>query len=180
MSELLEYALSEYDSESEESKDKIIYAYFWLAIYAGQCLEKEFENMLILEAVVNGNIKTPEQFEELAESIERSRSTMWTRIKEVWKVYDFSDEIKAELADLVKVRNHLAHCYFKENIHKFASNIWCREMLEYFVGFKERAASLDGKLAIYWEKYRLACRITDEALNKMVDAVRVREAPRDD
>lgn len=179
MSKLFQFALMEYQGEDRDSQDKIIYAYFGLAIYKGQCLEKEFENMLWIKNIFIKKIKSKNEFDSLIDEIEWSKFTMWKQINELSKIYNFSHDVEVELKNILKMRNYLAHNYFKENIQKFWSTKWIKEMLKYFTNFIERASLLDQELQQYSSQYKLKLWITDKQIEKIMTEERNKEKLRD-
>lgn len=179
MSNLYEFALEEYKNEQNDSQDKIIFAYFGLAIYKWQCLEKEFENMLWIKNIFINNVTSLEEFDDLVNEVEWKRHTMWKQINELKKIYSFSEKIEMELIEVLEMRNYLIHKYFKENIQKLSSMQWIKETLKYFTDFIERASLLDKELQIYTDDYKKKLWITDEKLNIIINNLKNKERLRD-
>lgn len=179
MSSLYNFALEEYDNEEIGAKHKIIYAYFGLAIYRWQCIEKEFENMLWIKNAFIKDIKSLKEFDSMVNEIEWKRYTMWKQMRELRKIYNFSQELELELVELLEIRNYLIHKYFKENIQKFSSRLWVQEMLKYFINFIEKAGNLDQKLQIYTDDYKKKLWITDEKINILMEELQNKEKLRD-
>ena len=46
-----ETALGEYESEDDNGRHRIVYAYFGLAVYFSQCLEEIFSRMLWIDRI---------------------------------------------------------------------------------------------------------------------------------
>ena len=179
MPTLYELALEEYVNEEAISQDKIIFAYFGLAIYKWQCLEHEFENMLWIKNIFTNNITTSEELDDLVHGIECKKYTMWKQIHELRKIYSFSGDIEVELVKVLDIRNHLIHRYFKENIQKFSSKQWIQEMLKFFTNFIERANILDNELQKYTDIYKKKLWITDEKINATINELKDKERLRD-
>ncbi|GAB0174563.1 MAG: hypothetical protein HHAS10_04420 [Candidatus Altimarinota bacterium] len=179
MSNLYEFALEEYKNEQNDSQDKIIFAYFGLAIYKGQCLEKEFENMLWIKNIFINNVTSLEEFDDLVNEVEGKRHTMGKQINELKKIYSFSEKIEMELIEVLEMRNYLIHKYFKENIQKLSSMQGIKETLKYFTDFIERASLLDKELQIYTDDYKKKLGITDEKLNIIINNLKNKERLRD-
>lgn len=176
---LYEFASYEYDNEIEGEKSKIIYAYFGLAIYKWQCLEKGFTNMMWLKKSYVDKFSSQEEFNRMVDEIEWKKGTMWQQINELKNIYDFSDDIVIDLEEILKIRNNLTHNYFKDNPEKFVSNKWSKEMLKYFTSFIEKTDELDKKLDIYIEKYIKKLWISDTLIKELMDDLTKKEKQRD-
>lgn len=176
---LYEFAIEEYENEPEVSKHKIIYAYFWLAIYKWQCLEKWFTNMMWLKKSYVDKFSSQEEFNRMVDEIEWKKGTMWQQINELKNIYNFSDDIVLDLEEVLKIRNNLTHNYFKDNPEKFFSNKWSKEMLKYFTSFIEKTDELDKKLDIYTEKYIKKLWISKTLINELIDDLTKKEKQRD-
>jgi uncharacterized protein with HEPN domain len=113
-----EIAKKEYESEDEDGRHRLVYAYFGLAIYFGQCLEETFSFMLWTDRVFKQKVKTRAEVNVIIDTIESSKMTMGNFIKEVKQSYNLTNESIEQLDQILEMRNYLAHKYFKLHINK--------------------------------------------------------------
>ena len=99
-----ELAMSEYNEEDENGQSRIIYTYFGLAVYQAQCLEETFSFMLWSSRIIENNVMTNEEVNEIIDSLENSKKTMGNFIYEVKKTYNLSDDIEGLKNTLEKLR----------------------------------------------------------------------------
>lgn len=164
-----ETALLEYNSEDENGRCKLIYAYFGLAVYQSQCLEEAFSIMLWTNRIINKKAKTNKEINEIIDSFDMSKKTMGNFINEVRQAYSLSNEIEAFLTIMLERRNYLVHKYFKLEIVKFYSDKGKKEMLYFFSTFIDDAIKLDEELKKYYEDYKIKLGITDLRLSQIMD-----------
>jgi len=172
-------AIEEYELEDDNGKHKLIYSYFGLAIYFAQCLEETFSNMIIIHRIVNNNIKTNNEINEIVDSIENSKKTMGNFIHEVKQVYNLTEELENSLIESLNTRNYIVHKYFKLHIEKFSSDIGKREMLNYFCNFISTVKKIDKDLERYYQIYMQKLNMTEELLNQIMNEMNDLEILRD-
>ena len=73
MARRYEIAQSEYESEDDSGRHRLVYAYFGLAIYSGQCLEETFSIMLWTDRIFKKKVKTNAEVNEIIDAIENSK-----------------------------------------------------------------------------------------------------------
>ena len=69
-------AIEEFNSEDENGKSRLVYAYFGLAIYFAQCLEQTFINMIWLDRGFKKRVKFQNEVNEIITN-ELSNKTDW-------------------------------------------------------------------------------------------------------
>ncbi|MDD5158578.1 MAG: hypothetical protein PHI47_00905 [Sulfuricurvum sp.] len=165
-------AINEYNPEDDDGKHKLIYAYFGLAVYIGQCLEETFSMMLFTDRIIKNKVKTNKEVNEIIDLIDSSKKTMGAFINEVKQSYLLSDELRDKLAEILERRNYLVHKYFKSEIQKFASELGQKEMLNYFSNFIDDSKNIDNELKPYYSEHLKYLGITEEMVNKMIDEIK--------
>ena len=168
MEKLYDSAEQEYYLSDDDGQHKLVYAYFGLAIYFGQCLEETFSAMLWTDRIFKKKVKMNQEVNKIIDAIENSKKTMGVFINEVKQSYTLTDEIIEQLDKALNDRNFLVHKYFKINIQKFYSEIGRLEMLKYFCNFCDNSKSLEKDLKIYYKKYTDKLGVTQERVDAIM------------
>jgi hypothetical protein len=171
-------AKNEHQAEEDDGKHRLVYAYFGLAIYFGQCLEETFSIMLWTDRIFKKKVKTNEEVNEIIDAIENSKKTMGNFINEVKQSYSLTTSIVDQLDKILDTRNYLAHKYFKLHIAKFHSEIGQLEMIKYFCNFIDDSKQLDEQLKIYYTKYTDKLGLTDEKIEQLMIEMKEQEIKR--
>lgn len=161
-------AKDEYKTEDDDGRHRLVYAYFGLAIYFGQCLEETFSIMLWTDRIFKKKVKTNAEVNEIIDAIESSKKTMGGFINEVKQSYNLTSSIVDQLDKVLNVRNYLAHKYFKLHIDKFHSSVGQLEMIKYFCEFIDDSKQLDNQLKEYYIKYTNKLGLTEERIEQLI------------
>lgn len=116
-----EIAKNEYETEDDDGRHRLVYAYFGLAIYFGQCLEETFSIMLCTDRIFKKKVKTNAEVNGIIDAIENSKKTMGNFINEVKQSYSLTTSIVDQLDNILDTRNYLAHKYFRSTF--FSENV---------------------------------------------------------
>lgn len=171
-------AKNEYETEDNDGRHRLVYAYFGLAIYFGQCLEETFSIMLWTDRIFKKKVKTNAEVNEIIDAIENSKKTMGNFINEVKQSYNLTIPIVEELDKILDRRNYLAHKYFKLHIAKFHSETGQLEMIKYFCDFIDDSKQLDEQLKAYYTKYTDKLGPTDERIEQLMIEMKEEEIKR--
>lgn len=174
-----EIALDEYESEDDNGRRKLIYAYFGLAVYFSQCLEETFSIMLWTDRIFKKKVKTNKEVNDIIDTIENSRKTMGSFINEVKQSYDLPEELREDLGIILSKRNYLVHKYFKLEIQKMYSETGRKEMLGYFCKFIDDSKEIDKELKSYYSAYTERLGLTDERIEELMDEMKNEEIERE-
>ncbi len=169
----------EYNNEDDNGKIRLVYAYFGLAIYTGQCLEEVFSIMLWTDKIFKNKIKTNKEVNEIIDSIENSKKTMGNFIYEVKQSYSLTDSIVEQLDKALEKRNYLTHKYFKNHIEKFFSEMGHLEMINYFCDFISESQLLEAQLTKYYSNYTEKMGLTEERIEVIMNQIKEQELKRD-
>ncbi len=178
MERLYNIAKNEYETEDDDGKLRLVYAYFGAAIYFGQCLEKTFSIMLWTDRIFKKKVKTNAEVNEIIDAIENSKKTMGNFINEVKQSYSLTTSIVEQLDKILDTRNYLAHKYFKLHSAKFHSYVGQLEMIKYFCDFIDDAKQLDEQLETYYTKYKDKLGLTDEKIEQLMKEMKEEELKR--
>lgn len=171
-------AKNEYQTEEDDGKHRLVYAYFGLAIYFGQCLEETFSIMLWTNRIFKKKVKTNLEVNEIIFAIENSKKTMGNFINEVKHSYSLTTSIVDQLDKILDTRNYLAHKYFKLHIEKFHSEIGQLEMIKYFCDFIDDSNQLDEDLKAYYTKYTDKLGLTEGRIEQLMIEMKEQELKR--
>lgn len=105
------------DDVSEQVKE--VYAYFGLAMYKAQCLERQLAMALATRYGPGATNMTEAEFDDLLESF--FSKTMGRLVREIGEMAKLSEREKERLQEALDKRNWLAHRYFWERATAFMS-----------------------------------------------------------
>ena len=99
--------------DSDHSKE--LFAYFGLAVYYSQALERTGESVDADQAFP-GNVPSEEDFTQLYQR--KLSDSLGQLVHEIQHYFPFSEEETLQLKEVWKRRNYIVHDYFKERIHE--------------------------------------------------------------
>ncbi|UWX03484.1 hypothetical protein H1235_10165 [Pseudoxanthomonas sp. NC8] len=139
--------------EDHGEQVKEIYARFGLAIYQAQCLEHGLVNALVmLDLIPNERhkAKSRSEWEGLVDSFMDSKFelTLGRLIKALAAVTAVPDNLGQNLASALKLRNYLAHHYFRERSEAFVSAAGRRRMFDELVEWHGQLSKADDELSL--------------------------------
>ena len=114
------------DSESEQIRD--VYAYFGLAMYQAQALERQLAIILATKYGPGPKRITRGQFDNLLEGL--FSKTLGHLVESISEVADLSEDEEERLREALTKRNWLAHRYFWERAAEFMSDSGRVSMVE--------------------------------------------------
>ncbi len=171
-------AIEEFNSEDENGKSRLIYAYFGLAIYFAQCLEQTFTNMIWIDRVFKKKVKFQNEINEIIDAVENSKKTMGVLIREVKTEYSLPENLVVDLKKVLDTRNYLAHKFFKEQVQKFHTELGKKEMLKYFCDFIDDSKEVDNELNNYYCHYTKKLGLTEERIRELIEILKEKETER--
>lgn len=173
---LTESAKKEFENTNDDDdRSKLVYAYFGLAGYWIQCLEQTFENMIILGTLKNQDSLNKEFVDNFYYELDKSKDTMGGLLRKVKRIYSISEDHIIELSELLEKRNYLIHGYFKANSFKWVTNEGKLEMILEFVDFVQKTVKTDKELNGYYRKYLESFGVTELVLNAELEARKIEE-----
>jgi hypothetical protein len=161
--------------ESDQARDT--YAYYGLAMYTAQVFEHEVVNLLVLARIVRAQ-KNAEQI--LADPWEQGfRDTLGELFKRLKPFLAHDQRLINDIAEGVRVRNHLAHAYWREHAEDALSISGRAEMITELIDIKDMFADLDERLARVSKPFGESLGITDDSVQRQYEAMKERVAERD-
>ena len=105
------------DPESAQIRE--VYAYFGLAMYQAQCLERQLAMILATKYGPGPTRITSREFDALLEGL--FRRTLGHLVNEIGAIVDVNEDEKEQLKVALKKRNWLVHHYFWDRAVEFQS-----------------------------------------------------------
>lgn len=162
--------------ESDQARDT--YAYFGLAMYTAQVFEHEVVNLLVLARIVRVQ-KNAERI--LADPWERRfRETLGELFKRLKPYLAHDQQLLNDVAEGVRVRNRLAHSYWREHAEDAVSVKGRAEMIAELIKIKDMFTDLDERLTRASQPFRQSLGITDEKIKHEYERMKKRVAKRDE
>jgi hypothetical protein len=161
--------------ESDQARDT--YAYFGLAMYTAQVFEHEVVNLLVLARIVHAH-ENAERI--LADPWERRfRDTLGKLFNRLKPHLAHDQQLMNDVAEGVRVRNRLAHSYWREHAEDAVSVRGRAEMIAELIKVKDMFTDLDERLTRASQPFRDSLGITDEKVQQQYAAMKGRVAERD-
>ncbi|WP_322979948.1 hypothetical protein [Pseudomonas sp. C11] len=154
---------------NEDLHHKEVYAYFGLAIYQAQVLEHGIVNALVYCDLIPNKVRTIRSKEEWAALFDtfmdgHFEKTLGKMIRTLKATFPITTELESKLAESLKLRNFLAHHYFKDRIHLFLSCKGREQMIGELSRAREQFESTDSELEFLIKPIREKHGFTDEVL----------------
>lgn len=160
--------------ESDQARDT--YAYYGLAMYMAQVVEHEIVNFLVLARIVRAQ-KNAERI--LADPWERFRETLGQLFQRLKPFLAHDAQLLNDVAQGVRVRNDLAHSYWRVHARNAVSVSGRAAMIAELTEIRDMFTDLDERLTRVSKSFRESLGITDERIQKEYDDMKRRVAERD-
>ncbi len=149
------------EAESYESKE--VYAFYGLAAYCGQLLEKGLVNLMSTLRTEGVSI-TREQFDKIFASYDRL--TLGVLLRDARKMIDIPLQTDQILAEALEKRNFLVHHYFFQRAPAFMTEAGRKNMIEELQGFSGLFQMADEAIKPIYRPLLELQGITEEALRR--------------
>jgi hypothetical protein len=158
----------------EDLHHKEVYAYFGLAIYQAQVLEHGIVNALVYCDLIPSKAKIVKSNEEWTSLFDvfmdgHFEKTLGRLIKTLKSAFPVTPELEANLEESLKLRNWLAHHYFKDRVHLFLSAEGRDEMISELSSAQVHFEKTDRQLESLVQPVRERYGFSDELLQKAYD-----------
>jgi hypothetical protein len=150
------------DPESEQIRE--VYAYYGLAMYQAQCLEREL-SILLASQYGAENIDRWIYQERLGENFDSTFGILANKFIEFSKGRDLT--LASEIKSAVRARNLLAHHYFWEHAVEFCSTEGRRRMLAELQSLIDRFEILDKQVSDLTRQFGRERGITDRDIEEI-------------
>lgn len=160
--------------EPESFDQKEVYAFFGLASYSAQCLEKSLVNLAFTYHISEKEILNEHEWEVLFENI--NKNTFGKLLNITKEQFSISEIILNELLKSLKKRNWLAHDFFFDNAAKFNSEKGREEMInelsELIKLFNTNDQYIEQIYMHIWKQFGL----TEEAVSQEIERMKQENA----
>jgi hypothetical protein len=131
--------------DSSEWQTREVYARYGSAMYFCNCVEAQLANyILILRIARNGGPITREEIETLEARI--VSGTFGQNLGEVRDLLGGDWALADEMSELLKLRNHLAHHWWRERISEMGTNKRRAALIDELEGIRERMEAGNAEL----------------------------------
>ena len=159
--------IEEIDDESWQIRE--VYAKYGLAMYFAQCLETGLVNLLVALKLKDRDKITRTDIDSFIEvNYEKTLGKLISSLKRAMKI---SEDLEADLKELLDVRNYLAHRYFRVKAVDFMKKEGRQHMLSELECFISKLESgdimIESITAVIVKQYG----ITDETISKIVEDI---------
>lgn len=163
------------EQAGEDEHYKSVYAEFGLAIYLAQCLEHAIVNALMFVDLIphaNKSAASSNEWRDLFDTYigERFGFTLGKLLGELKRVMPVDSGLAQSLADALKLRNFLAHAFFRERAELFLSHSGREAMIQELVKAQESFQHVETLLAETIQPAQLELGFTPEALKAYRDS----------
>jgi hypothetical protein len=161
--------------ESDQARDT--YAYYGLTMYTAQVFEHEVVNLLVLARIVRAQENAERILSDPWER--RFRDTLGELFKRLKPFLAHDQQLLNDVAEAVRIRNRLAHAYWREHAEDAVSVTGRAEMIAELIKIKDLFTDLDERLTRVAQPFRESLGITDDKIQEQFDAMKARVAERD-
>jgi hypothetical protein len=161
-----------FDTLESDDKTKEVYAHFGLAVFLAQSIEQQAINMIAICRQANDKLNTQVLVDTLWDNYHFGSRTLGKLIYEILQLYQLTEEDAVELKEVLKLRNYIAHDYFRFNAELFYSDSGQKRMIRDFIEFRDKAKKLDSRLIFYTNTYMAKIGLTDEMVSKIYNQTR--------
>ena len=135
---------SEEPNEDLEPDVKTTFAHFGVAYYYACVLEHELVNVL----AINRLVRAREDAEQLLSDPwnDQFKETMGKLIRELAKLTPADPSLAADLVEALRLRNHLAHNFWRERADDFCSDEGRAKMITYLIETRNHFQDVDQRL----------------------------------
>lgn len=136
----------EEDGEDLEPDVKTTFAHFGLAYYQASVLEHEIVNIL----AVNRLIAARQDAEQLLSDPwdDKSKATLGVLVKQLQAHTHADPELAADLIEALRLRNHLAHAFWRDRADDFCTEDGRAQMIAYLIKARNHFQDVDQRLTV--------------------------------
>lgn len=163
---------NEFNNADSTQKHILIMAHFGRAIYYAQLLEQQCVNMLVIYELASKDEFTTKEVNEIFDKYDFSKQTLGKFSKSIAEIYNMNKDDVRELSEVIQMRNHYTHNYFRFNDVLFHSESGKLRMVKDFFQFTLRAKNIDNRLEAYVSHYNIRHNITEQQLISLMRKVK--------
>lgn len=155
--------------DDEDEHHKSVFAHFGSAIYFAQCLEHGLVNYLVYLDLIPNHSRPVRSAEEWQRSFDgfmdrEFENTLGQLIRRLGRVATVPEELASTLRNALKLRNWLAHDYFRERATEWLSREGRERMISELEDCRRSFVAADQLLDATFKAVRERYGFTDERL----------------
>jgi hypothetical protein len=132
----------ELDAENDHTRE--VYAHAGLALYMAQVLEHGLVNVVILSRAGGPEFRTSRDYDRLFDDL--IARTMGAQLRRALESVSFAEDQIDRLRKALRLRNFLAHDFFRERIEMFGSVSGRNAMIRELDAMRDAFAEIDGEV----------------------------------
>jgi hypothetical protein len=143
LDELGSGGLDEHD-EDQEPDPKTTFAHFGLAYYRASVLEHEIVNILAMSRLVDARQDAEQLLSDPWD--DKFKATMGALVKQLETYTHADSELAADLVEALRLRNHLAHAFWRDRAEDFLTEDGRTRMIAYLIKARRHFQDVDQRL----------------------------------
>lgn len=171
----------EIDPPPEDDEDgtdvKTTYAHFGLAYYQACVLEHQVVNMLAFSRLLEAEAEAKRLLNDPWD--EHFKETLGRLVRRFTQQAEGDQQLIDDLAEAVRLRNHLAHAFWRERAEDFCSDAGRADMIAFLEQARELFIRVDEQLTELSEAQRVRAGITQDLIDQHYQAMLARAEARD-
>ena len=160
------------DPDNDQTRE--VYACAGLALYMAQVLEHGIANVVVLARAGGPEFRSPADYDALLDDL-LSR-TMGQQLRRALHEVDFTDDQIERLNEALRLRNFLAHDFFRERIDQFASVAGRNRLIEELDEIRDHFEGIDGEVQeiayALWAKHGISRERVEAEVKRLMAASR--------
>ncbi len=162
----------ELDADDDQTRE--VYAHAGLALYMAQVLEHGLANVIVLARAGGPEFRSPDDYDALLDDL-LSR-TMGQQLRRALQEIEFTDDQIERLNEALRLRNYLAHDFFRERIDHFASVAGRNRLIAELDKMRDHFAAIDRDVQeiayALWAKHGIPRERIEAEVQKLMAASR--------
>lgn len=168
MAEIHRADLTEMDDEDQH---KEVYSYAGLALYFAQVVEQSLVQLIVVTQIAEGKLDPSlAEYDKLVDRLDKK--TLGQALHTARMYTQLSDEQEAMVTEALRLRNFVAHSFFRERIELFLTETGRRLMCDELADAAEQFARTDELLTESMFALGIALGLTRERAEERLEAMK--------
>ncbi|MEV4690428.1 hypothetical protein AB0K27_04765 [Micromonospora echinospora] len=165
------------EDEEDGTDHKTTYAHFGLAYYRACVLEHQVVNMLAFSKLLEAEAEAKKLLNDPWD--EHFKETLGRLVRRFTQQTEDDQELIEDLTEAVRLRNHLAHAFWRERAEDFCSDAGRADMIAFLEDARELFIRVDDQLTQLAQGQRERAGITQELIDQHYQAMLARAEARE-
>ncbi|KAB1922281.1 hypothetical protein F8280_19860 [Micromonospora noduli] len=165
------------EDDDDGTDVKTTFAHFGLAFYQACVLEHQVVNMLVLSQLIEAEADARQFLKDPWE--EHFKDTLGRLVRRYTERPGGDQQLTNDLTEAVKLRNHLAHSFWRERAEDFCSDAGRADMIAFLEQARDLFIKVDEQLTELDTAQMERLGLTQELIDRQFQAMRQRAEARD-